>query len=1035
MVSFRQSMSPFRLLLVVAGTIVVLALATVAVIFSSAFQTWVARKAIASRPELRVTIGSVDAGLKQIELTDVRYERQGAVLTMPKLQAELPMLSAGFSERIELTRLVAKGWTLDLTKLTESAVEAKTVSTVVTTPSNAAPNPSTVATNPAPIPATPPPGASLPHPAANPAAAAATAFAGVFGHLRLPVDLSVDGVQLEGEVVLPDSRDRVKVTLRGGGLAAGREGRFDLTAEAALADPKVNAVAIRGTLLGAMDTARTFTQLAVKLDASASGSQFPRGVKLTAGLTAARAPTGETYLANIVTQERQLVALKADLPRDASRLDGTWKLDVRDVDLAPFALGQPLPAFTVVGEGKFDTNATLSAVHATGRLNATAGRLEMLMPELAAMGAFKIAADFDVAQRGDVITVQQLEATVSSTQPIATVTALQSFAFDPARAELRASDPARELIGVVLQGVPLAWTKLFLPGYELTGSDLRGELVALARAGGMTLRSRSPLAVDQIGIARGDQSLVREVDLELNVTADFTPQGWQAEVSGLSARNGSATVLNFDGKAGQLAAKGQPLKATGTISANLPALLEQPAAAQAVRLTSGDGTLEFVASLGAKKEIQARIDLRDLATAGKDATITLPNVYAQVRADLSADGQLAVNVPIVLERDARKSDLTLVGTLAPEKGKTRAIEAQVTSTQLVLEDATILAAMVPDAGTPPPDPKTTEGSLPFWAGLHGVVALQLSRVIYSEAFEMTNVGGRIRVDAGTLKFETVQAAMGETGLAALSGTVSFDPASPQPYGLLAKVNLSEFDPGPLLRALSDDQPPIVEGKFDVSSKLTGRADTLAELAAAAGGEFQVTSKGGVFRGLPVNAATLAENTSKIASWLASAGTALGALTGKKDYGDVANKAQAVAEVAKGLSAISYDQLSVVISRDAALNATLEDFTLISPELRLNGRGTATHTPDTGLLDDIIAMEFKLGAQGRQGELLKYLGALEPQTDDLGYAGCVLPLKVGGTIGQPDTTELNEKLATLALEKSGVTEKASELFNRIIGGGK
>jgi hypothetical protein len=81
------------------------------------------------------------------------------------------------------------------------------------------------------------------------------------------------------------------------------------------------------------------------------------------------------------------------------------------------------------------------------------------------------------------------------------------------------------------------------------------------------------------------------------------------------------------------------------------------------------------------------------------------------------------------------------------------------------------------------------------------------------------------------------------------------------------------------------------------------------------------------------------------------------------------------------------------------------------------------------------MEFKLRARGRQAELLRYLGVLDSVADELGYAACSLPLRLGGTLAQPDASDLSTRLAALAIEKSGVTEKASELFNRIIGGGK
>ena len=61
--------------------------------------------------------------------------------------------------------------------------------------------------------------------------------------------------------------------------------------------------------------------------------------------------------------------------------------------------------------------------------------------------------------------------------------------------------------------------------------------------------------------------------------------------------------------------------------------------------------------------------------------------------------------------------------------------------------------------------------------------------------------------------------------------------------------------------------------------------------------------------------------------------------------------------------------------------------------------------------------------------------LGAQPDDLGYAACTVPLNIRGTLGRPDTSELNSRLASLALEKGGVTDKAADLLNRLIGGGK
>lgn len=46
----------------------------------------------------------------------------------------------------------------------------------------------------------------------------ASAFTGIFPHLALPGDITIDGVNLEAEVILPESRGRVKLTITGGGF-------------------------------------------------------------------------------------------------------------------------------------------------------------------------------------------------------------------------------------------------------------------------------------------------------------------------------------------------------------------------------------------------------------------------------------------------------------------------------------------------------------------------------------------------------------------------------------------------------------------------------------------------------------------------------------------------------------------------------------------------------------------------------------------------------------------------------------------------
>jgi hypothetical protein len=320
---------------------------------------------------------------------------------------------------------------------------------------------------------------------------------------------------------------------------------------------------------------------------------------------------------------------------------------------------------------------------------------------------------------------------------------------------------------------------------------------------------------------------------------------------------------------------------------------------------------------------------------------------------------------------------------------------------------------------------------PFWHGFDGQIVLALKRLHYGEHLVVTDVGGAIRLQAGALRLDGIRAGLDGGGAARINGGLTFEPAMPRPYALNADLAVTDFNPAGLFRTLQPGQPPTVEGKFDITSRLSGRAAEVADLAGAAQGDFTLTSRGGVFRGLPVSVASRVESTGRIASGVASVGGLLGAVTGRREYAEIGSRAQAVADLAKALAAIPYDQLNLVLARDESLATTLKDFSLIAPEVLLTGGGEVRPPAEGPWLQSALAMEFQLRARGHTAELLRYLGALENSADELGYTRSTLPLKVSGTMAAPDTGELNRMLAGLALERSG----AADLLNRLLGGGK
>lgn len=988
-------MKRLRPLLLVAGAGALLCLALVAVALTPGFQTWAARRALAGRADLKASLGEVSAGINRTEVRDLRAEFRGATLLVPLAELEVPMLSAGWQRKAIVTRLVAHGWTVSF-------------------PGAAAGVPVL-------------PGGSAP----ISAEAAVQAFVGVFAQLELPVDVVIDGVDLQGEVVLPESRGRVRVTIKGGGLGAGREAQFDVAAEAALTGGDVQSVAISGALTSRMATARSFEALGVQLDATATGRDFPDGARLRAEARATRGALGEKYQATVVTDGREVLTVSAAFPNGAKRIDGVWRVQARDADLAPFSLGKPLPAFALKGEGTFDADAGFAAAHLAGKLEASADRLGLLHRELEVLGPVSLNATFDLAQRGGVIAARQFEAVLGAGEPVATVRLLQEFEINPGTRELRTAEVARDLLAVTLHGAPLAWARAWLGGADPGPARVRGELFATPRNGGVTLRSRAPLAVDGLSIVHGGRRQIAGVDVLVSLAADYTPQGWQVEIPGMAVKSGADTLLTFEARAGRLAGAAQPFKATGRLIASLPAVLAQPALAGRASLTAGELELTFAASAAERRELQVVGFARNLAAGTAAEPVRLPVVSLDLRVDAGRDNVVAFSAPLLLERDGRKSDLSIIGTLSPVTGQPPLIEALATGTQVYAEDAQVLAAIGAPPAAPGGVPVPTISAGPPWSGLNGAIGVRLREVIFSDALKATNVTGRVRLDAGMVKLEGLQAGLGEAGRVNADGRVSFDASAPQPYALKLDLRLKDLDPAPLWRPAAGSGAAPVDGRFDLEGAVKAGAAGLAELMPAAAFDLQITSKGGTFRALPVSFAKVAENSGVVASFFAS----LGNITGRKAGADIAGRAEAVAEFVRALHPIAFDQLSVQVARDPARVTTLRDFALIAPELRLTGMGTATPTAGAGVLADELAMEYQLRARGRQAELLKYLGLLGPKVDPLGYAECTVPFHVGGTVGDPDTAELNRRFAAIALEKSGVAEKASELFNRLIGAGK
>jgi hypothetical protein len=231
-----------------------------------------------------------------------------------------------------------------------------------------------------------------------------------------------------------------------------------------------------------------------------------------------------------------------------------------------------------------------------------------------------------------------------------------------------------------------------------------------------------------------------------------------------------------------------------------------------------------------------------------------------------------------------------------------------------------------------------------------------------------------------------------------------------PYRLTGDYSLNDFDVGKLFKAIDPSKPPTIDGLFTVTGKMAGNGETVQRALDRVHGDFQLTSRQGIFRGL-ARTSNKVSMTSKAVELGASV---LGSLFGGDKGAKIAEKGAGISyfldQLAPAIAEINYDLLNVKLSRDEQMNMQLEDFSLVAQELRLNGRGEVTYETGKPLLQQPLSATLNLAVRGKLEQQFSKVRALSTEKDDLGYTKAKEPIPVAGTLGSPNINAFFTKLA-------------------------
>jgi hypothetical protein len=967
--------------------------------FIPAVQTWAAQSYLARQTEVHGTLGTLWAGFSFINVSNARLETQGAVLTLPSLDAHLPLLAAYRRRRFAIRSLEAKGWTLDLSK--------------VARPAEAAGPPSA-----------PPAGAPAPlfQRQAEAAQKVVGAVAAALHTWRLPWDASFDGIDLEGDVILasPPGKDPVEAHLAidGGGLSPGHDGVFHIEAE--LHDPElpVSPISLQGTLTLTMDSPRTLSRIELKTElASAEASRAPEP-PLSVDVAVSREADGDALAVDLSRPGRQVASVHMRLGAASPRYAGTWTADVRDSELAPLVPDHPLPSLAISGSGTFDAEDAFARVRAAGRLNVAAAHLGVLEPRLDQLGAITLEGRFGLARDGDVVRVTRLDVSAAGTGPVGAFKTLQPFDVNLRTRAVTPSDPGADWIDLTVQRMPIAWFSYLTDRVTLTGGDASGAFLLRSGDRGIALRTKTPLAAAGLTVLGAGRVLGQGLDLSVPLVADWSPKGWTLQAAPLVLSRGGQAVVTLAAKAQAPAAADQPVAVTATWSVDLDALAaNRPASAPrwiAGRSASGD----FSAKVGSSIALDAKLSLL-----GHDPGRT---VTANLHADIDDEGGVAFDGPIKIGSGADASDVSVKGTWNGDV-LGGGIDLTLTGDTVDWDHlrllggplASVTGIQLPSAAAPAPGARDT---IPFWGNWTGHVDATFGKLKAGGA-EFNGAGGALYLRSGFIQLVGGHWMLPHTNVAKVDGTLSFDPRSDTPYSVKGTADLNQVDAAPLYPGSGEDKEPGLEGHFSLAGTVRGSGATVGDLLNHTEAEFRLTSTSGILRLLATSVAeAIPEASTPVTDTLNSVGSAVGALLGTKrgaleqGKNPVSKTADDVISFTYEINEIGFDKIDITAVRGSDGAIRLTRFELVAPDEHLTGTGQIAFARDTPLKARPLSADLVFAFKGHPAELLGKAGLLSGRKDTAGYALLNQPVHLAGTVEHIDTSAWHDLLARAATGK-------------------
>jgi hypothetical protein len=643
-------------------------------------------------------------------------------------------------------------------------------------------------------------------------------------------------------------------------------------------------------------------------------------------------------------------------------------------------------------------------------------RPEIFMPELVNMGALNLEGSASAKVDGVVMTLTaaQLGLSVNSAEVVA-------LNLKKALNLGGKQNLSGELLEVKIVDLPFAWFNPWLPeGMFVDAAPFSAQLsIAGLSDGAMELRALSPLRVGPVTVRNVEQMLLQEATLVVNPMVRVNPD--QSVVYELKALQ----LLDRYGEILSGAASGQtkvPAEASSNplagqtadvkLKIGLQELFQQPMLADKASVLGGslevtlaiDGAADF--PLTAQGSIQG---LRPVSMPGQAKDYRFAT---QLKSISDTIWGLGLNFEAGITD--RPSTTLQLSAQADVTATPLSFKADLKSPQVTVADFDVLVAAftakdsmsaptpsVPvrtgPAGTPPSTRQPTIGDTavrPPWADLKGEASVDVKAVHLKTGQTVRDVTANAVVSEPLLQFSNLSARLGEGSMSG-SGEVRYQGTQANAYTLLANLGFKGIDPSIFSQKQSGSFP--VSGQFDGQFNFTGTGYSLEAAADNSVGGLIITGTNGLLTAFEL------DNRSQVGLGIA------GILGQKFDRPGVT----ALAETIPYFKNMRFENFVFELKRGVDRKVMIPQLKFVGDSLLIDGSGMIAATSLTDVMSQPLQLGLEFGAKGRLTDHLETLKLLRPTVSEDGFRRWNKKVNLGGTLGNPDTSEIMDLLSGAA----------------------